>query len=68
MEYDPIISSLLAEIQAFRDKVGLSPTQFGRLATNDGNFIRAIRMGRTPSLGTIAKVRRFMKTYKRRAA
>lgn len=68
MEYDPLVKDLLAEIEAFRDKVGLKPTQFGLLAANDGNFIRAIRMGRTPSLGTIAKVRRFMKTYKRRAA
>lgn len=68
MEQYPIVTDLLDEIAVFRDKTGLSPSRFGMLATGDGNFIRAIRMGRTPSLGTIAKVRRFMKTYKRRAA
>jgi hypothetical protein len=68
MDYHPTIKALLDDIEAFCDKVELSPTRFGVLATNDGNFIRAIRRGRTPSLGTITRVYRFMKTYKRRAA
>lgn len=68
MDLHPTIKTLLDEIETFCDKVGLKPTQFGQLAVNDGNFIRAMQRGRTPSLGTIDKVRRFMKTYKRRAA
>jgi hypothetical protein len=68
MNYDPLITKLLADIEAFREKYDLNPTQFGLQAVNNGDFIRATRMGRVPSLQTIARVRRFMKTYKRRAA
>ena len=68
MDQHPTIKSLLDEIQAFRDRTGLNPTRFGQLAVNDGNFIRAIRSGRTPSLQTLDRVRKFMKTYRRKAA
>ncbi len=64
----PMIKKLLDEIAEFRAKTGLTATRFGQLAVGDGNFIRAIGQGRTPSLSTIDKVRHFMRTYKRRAA
>lgn len=68
MAQHPIVKELINECEEFRTKVGLTATRFGQLAVGDGNFIRAMRMGRTPSLGTIDKVRQFMKSYKRRAA
>lgn len=68
MELHPIIKKLLDEIEDFRRKTDLNPTRFGQLAVNDGNFIRSLRYGRTPSLGTIDKVRQFMRTYKKKAA
>jgi hypothetical protein len=69
MNPHPTVEKLLGEIEAFRDRTGLNATKFGQLAVNDGNFIRAIRLGgRTPSLATIDRVKQFMKEYKRRAA
>ena len=68
MKQHPAIKALLDEIDAFVITAKLNPTQFGRLAVNDGNFIRAIRNGRTPSLQTVDKVRAFMKSYRRKAA
>lgn len=64
----PMIRKLLDEIETFRARNGLSSTRFGQLAVNDGNFTRAMRQGRTPSLATIDRVRAFMKDYRRKAA
>ena len=64
MAQHPTVKALLDEIEAFRTRNGMTPTRFGQLAVGDGNFTRAIRLGRTPSLGTIEKVKKFMRTYR----
>jgi len=54
---------LLDEIGAFMDAHGLSERRFGELALNDKNLISDLRGGRSPSLNTVEKLRRFMATY-----
>ena len=56
----PVAAQLLAEIEAFMERTGMSPTAFGRRALNDGNFIPRLEQGRAPSLGTIDRVRKFI--------
>jgi len=67
MKQHPAIEKLLREIEAFRRKTDMNATTFGRLSVNDGNFIRAISSGRTPSLQTMDRVQTFMKEYRRKA-
>lgn len=45
------------------DAHGLSERRFGELALNDKNLISDLRGGRSPSLNTVEKLRRFMATY-----
>jgi hypothetical protein len=68
MAQHPAVKALIEDIEEFKTRMGMTATRFGQLSVGDGNFIRAIKTGRTPSLGTIDKVRQFMKSYKRRAA
>jgi hypothetical protein len=60
MVIHPTIRSLIAEIEAFRARTGMSVTAFGTLALNDPGFISDLNKGRTPSLSTMDKVRAFM--------
>lgn len=47
-------------IDAFLSDLGMTPTMFGRRAVNDPGFVFGIRQGRSPSLETVDKVRKFM--------
>lgn len=54
-------SELLAEIEAFlADRGGMAETTFGRLAVNDGKFVRRLREGANMTLATIDRVKVFM--------
>lgn len=57
------MESLLDDIAAFIAAHGLSERRFGELALNDKNFVSDIRDGRSPSLNTVDRLRRFMSTY-----
>lgn len=55
---------LLDDIAAFVQAHNLSERKFGELALNDKNFVSDIRAGRSPSLNTVERIRRFMMTYR----
>lgn len=59
------VDPLLDDIAAFIEAHGLSERKFGELALNDKNFVSDMReRGRSPSLNTVERIRRFMVTYK----
>lgn len=62
------IETLLAEIDAFRARSGMTASAFGRSAVNDPNFIGDLNKGRMPSLVLIDKVRDFMREQEASAA
>lgn len=65
--HHPSIVALLAEIEAFRARRGITATEFGILALNDGKFVGDLNRGRIPSLRTIDKVRDFIAAQKEAA-
>ena len=52
----PAVQTLLADIEAYRAKVGISRSEFGRAVTGDGYLIWRLERGRrhgwTPSTGS----------------
>ena len=44
-------------------RYGLKPTTFGLWAMNDSRFVFDLRNGRSCSLATVGRVRRFMDEY-----
>lgn len=54
---------LLDDIAAFIRAHQISERKFGELALNDKNFISDVRGGRSPSLNTVDRLRRFMASY-----
>ncbi|ANW00667.1 hypothetical protein LMTR13_11310 [Bradyrhizobium icense] len=65
MTIHPAIRLLIAEIEVFRGKTGMSSTAFGTLSLNDPKFVSDLHKGRTPSLSTMDKVRAFMQANDR---
>jgi hypothetical protein len=59
-----LTEQFLAEVEAFIAKSELNPTDFGKLAINDPNFVFDLREGRSPSARTIDKVREWMRQFK----
>lgn len=57
------MTSFPDDIAAFIAAHDLTERQFGVLALNDKNFVPDLRMGRSPSMNTVAKVQRFMAMY-----
>lgn len=57
---NPEIEKLVAEISAYREKHGLTPTGFGLWAVNDPNLLRDIANGRDPRWPTIRTIREKM--------
>lgn len=53
-------SDLLKEIEAFAQKRGIAETTFGKLAVNDGKFVRRLREGGRMFRETEDRVRHFM--------
>jgi hypothetical protein len=58
---------LLARIDAYLAKTGMSATTFGRLALRDGNFVARLRAGRGLTLRTHARVDSFLRAAPARA-
>jgi hypothetical protein len=54
---------LLDEIATFLSDHNLSERRFGEMALNDKNLVSDLREGRSPSLKTAEKLRRFMSAY-----
>jgi hypothetical protein len=54
------------QIETFIQRVGITPTTFGRMALSDPNFISQLRKGRVCSLRTAEKICAFMETYDQR--
>lgn len=55
---------LLNEIDQFQAVSGLSDTAFGAEALNDPNWLFRFRKGGDPKLGTVDKVRAFMRGWR----
>jgi len=53
-------AALLCEIDTYRQRAGMAATRFGRLALNDGHFVRRLREGGNVTLRTVERVRAFM--------
>lgn len=51
---------LLAEIETAMLRHGLTPTRFGQMAVQDGNFISRLKGGARPHQATIIRVRSFL--------
>jgi predicted transcriptional regulator len=56
----PIAAKLLADIEAYRARVGIDRTAFGKQAAGDGHFIKRVEAGKLPRLDTIDRVYRYM--------
>lgn len=55
---------LLNEIDQFQAVSGLSDTAFGTEALNDPNWLFRFRKGGDPKLGTVDRVRSFMRGWR----
>ena len=58
--------ALLAEIEAFLARSGLTPTKFGIAAVNDGHLVANLRRGHSITLKTADKVRAYMREQRDR--
>ena len=56
----PAVQTLLADIEAYRAKTGVSRSEFGRDVAGDGYLIWRLERGRAPRLDTIDKIRRYI--------
>lgn len=55
------INDLIGDIESYLARTGMTETQFGLAAINDGSLIsRRLRGGMNVKISTIDKVRRFM--------
>ena len=54
---------LIRKIEAFMRQTKMPQTTFGRLATNDPQFVFDLRRGRVPRAKTEKRVEHFMNTY-----
>lgn len=52
--------TLLAEINAFVGKHGITETEFGLRSVGDGSFIKRLRDGRNVRISTVDKARAWM--------
>lgn len=59
---------LIRDVEAHLSTTGMKPTQFGRDALDDPNFVFELRKGRSPSLKVCERVYAFMAKRRRRAA
>jgi len=59
----PILSELLAEIDAFLAARGMSDSKFGIEVMGDKHFIRELRRGRDCQASTIDRVREFIAAH-----
>lgn len=58
-----IQNQFLAAIEAFLAKKGMTPTQFGKGAVNDPNFVADLRRGRSTTTKVADRVMAFMREH-----
>lgn len=63
-----IQDDLLASIEAFLPKRGITESTFGRLSVNDGKFVSRLRGGENMTLSTLNRVRNFITSQERALA
>jgi predicted transcriptional regulator len=56
------------EVESYLSRAGVLPTQFGKDAVNDPNFVRDLRSGRSPSLSTVDRVLSFIRKSERKTS
>jgi predicted transcriptional regulator len=56
----PTAARLLADIEAYRARVGIDRTAFGKRAAHDGHFIARVEQGRLPRITTIEQIYKYM--------
>ena len=59
----PLLSELLAEIDAFLSARGMSESKFGIEVLGDKHFIRELRRGRDCQASTIDRVRQYIAAH-----
>lgn len=57
----PSSAEVVEQIDAFLARHGMAPTRFGRDALGEPQFVSSLRAGRMPGLGTLGKLRDFMR-------
>lgn len=57
------VEDLLSDIEKFLRKHGMAPSTFGLNAVNDGKTVDRLRSGKTITMRTAEKIRRFMHDY-----
>lgn len=67
MKLHPEITSLVAEIDVFLRRQGLTPTEFGWEAVKDPNLYRQLKKGRNPRLETMDRIRAFIRANEQSA-
>lgn len=55
---------LLNELDQFQAVSGLSDTAIGTDALRDPNWVHRLRLGSDPKLGTVDKIRKFMREWR----
>lgn len=61
-----IQNDLLVEIEAFLPERGITESTFGRLAVNDGKFVRRLRASHNMTLSTLEKASAFIRAERER--
>ena len=55
-----IRDTFIAEIDAYIERSGMTPTEFGLAVMRDGSFDERLKGGKDPRASTIDRVRRWM--------
>jgi hypothetical protein len=59
-------AQFIAEIDAFLERSGMTPTVFGKTALKDPNFVGDLKKkGRQPTLGVVGRVHEFIRANDR---
>ena len=61
MKLHPVVRDLLKDIHLHCQRYDIAETRFGVEAVNNGHLIGRMKAGRTPSLETIRRVRKFLR-------
>lgn len=56
--------SFVAEVDAFLESSGMSPTAFGKAAVGDPSFVSDLKAGRTPGLRLVDRVCAYIEAQK----
>lgn len=68
MKLHPAIADLIGDVDAFIERHGMTPTDFGLLSIGDPNLYRHLKKGRNPRFATLDRIRSFMRKCEERAA